>query len=282
MLSHGPGRASARRGERSSARARLPVVASLLVAVLSACQDGHPPVSHFDPSRVSQGASVPEVDAASDAPKSMGPFQVTFYYVAAEEEVDAAQGSAKQGGDKTYASQVLDLVVLYDGKTCEPIAEVSRAFAAAAEMQGTGKLKDGRIINIWGSCPCGRSPCFQFTGQKWGKSGNGRGLTPFRTVAADPKVVPLGSLLYIPVLEGRRMPGRAPWGGFVHDGCVVADDTGGAIRDNQLDFFVGRRAYYRALANRGSHAWARSTEVFDGSSICTREGREIRRTDSAI
>jgi 3D (Asp-Asp-Asp) domain-containing protein len=245
----------------------------------------------MDPSRVSRGALAPDAADASDTPTSMGKFLVTFYYVATEDEVDEALQPADAGDDSIdeagsdppiFAAAAVDLVVLYEGKTCEPIAEVSRAFAAAAEMQGTGKLKDGRIINIWGACPCDRSPCFHFTGRKWGNAGTGRGLSPFRTVAADPKVVRLGSLLYLPALEGRRMPGRSPWGGFIHDGCVVADDTGGAINDNQLDLFVGRRAYYRALSNRGSHAWARSTEVFDGSKICERAGRVVKRRDGSI
>lgn len=263
---------------------RLGIVAP---GFIIACQDGQAREVHIDPSRVSQGATPPDAAPEPDGPKSLGPFHITFYYVATEEEVDEPRrpdpSIDEAGSDPPIfaAAAAPDLVVLYEGKSCEPIAEVSRAFAAAAELQGTGKLKDGRIINIWGACSCDRSPCFHFTGQQWGNAGTGRGLTPFRTVAADPKFVKLGSLLYIPALEGRRMPGRAPWGGYVHDGCVVADDTGGAINDNQLDLFVGRRAYYRALSTRGSHAWARSTEVFDGSKICERKGRIVRRTENS-
>jgi hypothetical protein len=102
-------------------------------------------------------------------------------------------------------------------------------------------------------------------------------------VAVDPKVVKLGSLLYVPLLEGRTMPGRAPWGGYVHDGCVVADDTGGHIDGNQLDLFVGRKAYFLGLSGSGSsHAWARHVPVFDGSKICERKGRVVARKSGAI
>ena len=90
------------------------------------------------------------------------------------------------------------------------------------------------------------------TENQWGTAGSGQPLQPFRTVAVDPKVVKLGSLLYVPLLEGRTMPGRAPWGGFVHDGCVVADDTGGHIDGNQLDLFVGRKAYFLGLSGSRS------------------------------
>lgn len=112
---------------------------------------------------------------------------------------------------------------------------------------------------------------------------SGRALNPFRTVAVDPKVIKLGSLLYVPLLEGRTMPGRAPWGGFVHDGCVVADDVGGGIKGRQLDLFVGKRAWFFGVSNSGgSHAWARNVEVFDGTKLCERNGRRVGRKSGAI
>ena len=77
--------------------------------------------------------------------------------------------------------------------------------------------------------------------------------------------------------------GRSPWGGFVHDGCVVADDTGGGIDGNQLDLFVGRRGYYLGVSGKGgSHAWAKHVPVFDGTKICERKGRKVARKAGAI
>jgi 3D (Asp-Asp-Asp) domain-containing protein len=164
-----------------------------------------------------------------------------------------------------------------------PIADVTRAFLAQLHLQGTGKLNDGRVLNIWGPCACDRQPCFKVLANQWGTGGSGKPLQPFRTVAVDRRVIKLGSLLYVPLLEGRTMPGRAPWGGFVHDGCVIADDTGGGINGNQLDLFVGRRAYFLGLAGgRGSHAWARHVPVYDGSKFCERKGRKISKKPAAI
>jgi 3D (Asp-Asp-Asp) domain-containing protein len=177
-------------------------------------------------------------------------------------------------------------VTLYGGGAghkCEPIADVSKEFASQATLQGTGKLRDGRVVNIAGACSCRHSPCFNVTQAQWGTAGSGRTLQPFRTVAVDPKIVKLGTLLYVPLLEGRRMPGRAPWGGFVHDGCVIADDTGGHIAGNRLDLFVGRKAYFLGLSGSGgSHAWARHVPVFDGTSICERKGRQVGRKAASI
>jgi 3D (Asp-Asp-Asp) domain-containing protein len=240
----------------------------------------------------------PKIIEEPREPKPIGKFEITFYYVIGEEEVarlaaakarkaandNKARGDAELSKDTAMAAITApELVTIYDPKSCSPIAEVTRDFASQLVLQGTGKLRDGRVVNIWGACSCDRRPCFKVTETKWGTGGTGRPLQPFRTVAVDRKVVKLGSLLYVPLLEGRTMPGRAPWGGFVHDGCVVADDTGGGIKGHQLDLFVGRKAYFLGLSgSRGSHAWARHTEVYDGSKICERKGRKIGRKSASI
>jgi 3D (Asp-Asp-Asp) domain-containing protein len=249
-------------------------------------------------------ASPPEGVPADAGPTSLGEFNITFYYMIGEEEVVAKAAAKAAKAAKTVANDNQpvapggegevelvaitppDMVTIYatnGGGSCEAIAEVSKDFAAALRLQGTGKLKDGRVVNIWGHCPCERTPCFKVTAATWGTSGTGRPLQPFRTVAVDHKVIKLGSLLYVPLLEGRTMPGRSPWGGFVHDGCVVADDTGGAIDGNQLDLFVGRKGYYLGISgSAGSHSWARHVPVFDGDKICERKGRHVARKAGAI
>jgi 3D (Asp-Asp-Asp) domain-containing protein len=226
-------------------------------------------------------------------PKALGKFSITFYYVIGEEEVVAkkkpklepANDNHAEAGDAELAAVTAppERVTLYQGKSCQPIAEVSREFASQLALQGTGKLRDGRVLNVWGNCNCEHSPCFKVTAAQWGTGGSGRQLQPFRTVAVDPKVIKLGSLLHIPLLEGKVMPGRAPWGGYVHDGCVVADDVGGGIRGKQLDLFVGRKGWFLGMSGSGgSHAWARHVPVFDGTRICERKGRKVTRRAGSI
>jgi len=226
-------------------------------------------------------------------PHQLGQFTITFYYVVGEDEVTGRSGllaandnRSRDASDADLAAIAPDLVTLYaGGGTCEPIAEVSKEFATQLAVQGTGKLHDGRVLNIWGACSCKHSPCFKVTRAQWGTAGSGKPLQPFRTVAVDPRVVKLGSLLYVPLLEGRTMPGRQPWGGYVHDGCVIADDTGGHIAGNRLDLFVGRKAYFVGLGMSGSqglHAWARHVPVYDGTGICERKGRQVARKAAAI
>jgi 3D (Asp-Asp-Asp) domain-containing protein len=242
-------------------------------------------------------AAPPPVEEAT---KDLGKFRVTFYYVIGEAEADwmarkheakhaaAAAEKAKAAGsaepvlaavDPTAEAAKPELVTLFNSRDCAPIADVSEDFAAALSLQGTGKLRDGRVINVAGRCKCPQATrCFVVTNRKWGNAGTGRALEPFRTVAVDPKQVKLGSLLYIPALDGMTMPGREPVGGFVHDGCVAADDTGGGIDGKQIDLFVAKRAFYLGLARRrGSHAWAKHVRVLDGSKMCARQnGRVVR------
>jgi 3D (Asp-Asp-Asp) domain-containing protein len=194
-----------------------------------------------------------------------------------------AAGSGSDAVDLTAAAPPEKVTLYGMSPDCEPIVETTREFAFELNIQGTGKLKDGRVLNVWGPCNCPTSPCWKVVEQQWGMGGAGRPLQPFRTVAVDPKLIKLGSLLYIPLLEGRTMPGRPPWGGFIHDGCVVADDTGGAIRDHQLDLFVGRRGWFLGMSGHpGPRSWARHIPVFDGSKICERKGRKIFRKTGAI
>ena len=224
-------------------------------------------------------------------PAPLGKFAITFYYVVGEEEVQKkpvpANDNTKidESAPELAAIAAPEMVTLYqkNGGACEPISEVSREFAHQLKIQGTGKLRDGRVLNVWGACPCGTSPCFKVMAAQWGTAGSGRQLHPFRTVAVDPKVIKLGSLLHVPLLEGRTMPGRPPWGGFVHDGCVVADDVGGGIKGKQLDLFVGRKGWFLGMSGQASHnAWARAADVFDGSKICERKGRHVGRKAAAI
>ena len=67
-------------------------------------------------------------------------------------------------------------------------------------------------------------------------------LVPFRSVAVDRSMVPLGTWLYIPEL-GRRL-GRTR---RASDGCFVADDTGSAIKGRKLDLFIGFRGAWERL-----------------------------------
>jgi 3D (Asp-Asp-Asp) domain-containing protein len=234
-----------------------------------------------------------EGDAEEDPPDAATTDDVSADILSADgssaDPIRAAAGSARtdpQGENATAgaldnptrrAPRASDAVPLYHRNSCDrPLAWVSRAFASQLQMQGTGKLRDGRTLNVSGPCDCSLRSCFFVVQAEktWGMGVGKRPLAPFRSVAVDTAVVPIGKLLYVPELDGLTMPGQAPWGGFVHDGCVVADDRGGNIDGKQVDFFVGRRSAYNGFAKR--HRLQRVT-VYDGAGRCQKRNGKITR-----
>ena len=71
----------------------------------------------------------------------------------------------------------------------------------------------------------------------YGDGVQGYALVPFRTVAVDPGVIPIGSVLFIPDAVG--VPFTSEGRELVHDGYFFAADVGGAIRGAHIDTFTG-------------------------------------------
>jgi len=72
----------------------------------------------------------------------------------------------------------------------------------------------------------------------YGDGAAGYVVVPYRSLAVDPEVIPLGSVVYIPAARGQWV--HLPDGEWVrHDGWFFASDTGGAIRGHHVDIFTG-------------------------------------------
>jgi 3D (Asp-Asp-Asp) domain-containing protein len=158
-----------------------------------------------------------------------------FYWLAREEDFD-------EPDEVEYAD--LDAVDIYtrDGLY---VASIPEDFHWHLRMEGSGLLLDGRVINYQGKCNYGSGTCFTQLDVKTHPFGRGayrRSLTPFKSVAVDPRLVAIGEPLYIPEFDGMRLPD-----GSIHDGCVRADDTGGGIKLRKLDFFVVTYGNFRFL-----------------------------------
>jgi hypothetical protein len=118
-------------------------------------------------------------------------------------------------------------------------------FVESLLMEGSGVLGDGRLINYSGRCGYGVGTCYEPLDEEafpFGRGAGQRALVPFKSVAVDPRLVPIGEPLYIPEFDGLVMPD-----GSVHDGCVRADDTGGNIKKRKMDFFVATYRNFRTL-----------------------------------
>jgi 3D domain len=122
---------------------------------------------------------------------------------------------------------------------------VPELFASRLRLEGSGMMEDGRLVNYSGSCPFGYGTCFEQIDRRefpFGRGAGTRPLIPFKSVAVDPRVVPIGEPLYVPEFDGLVLPD-----GSIHDGCVRADDTGGGIKRRKLDFFVVTYGNFRYL-----------------------------------
>lgn len=220
----------------------------LAIALLTAACSGSPTPEVDAAAEID--AAAPPIDAARPpAGASRGSFQLTYYWVTSEDDYSGAA-----------------TVTLYR-PGCAALATVRSGFASAVDIEGTGRLSDGRLINVDGGCGCARSPCYVEppADHPWGTGVQDRPLVPYRSIAVDPAVIPYGTKLWVAELDGVAVPGAAPWGGFVHDGCVLAADTGGGIVGTHIDWFVGLISSYRALD--GALALDRVT-VHDGGARC--------------
>lgn len=178
----------------------------------------------------------PSPDAGRDGGRGLSgdagfDVQLTYYWV-------ASQGDYSGANDTVLCNTA-----------GQQVAVVPSAFARALRLEGTGRLVDGGMLNVGGTCTCGAASttCYVVLDQAiypWGIGAGNRALVPYRSVAVDRTVIPLGTHLYAPQLAGRLMPGGY---GFVHDGCLRADDVGGGIQGLQIDFFVGEKSSYLTL-----------------------------------
>lgn len=105
------------------------------------------------------------------------------------------------------------------------LARVTAGFWEHFSVEGTGRLLDGRELNtseggtVVVDAPMGEGTCRL---EKW------------RSMAVDPRVIPLGTVVKIDETVGLKLPD-----GTVADGYWQAVDTGGEVRNAHVDLYVG-------------------------------------------
>lgn len=115
---------------------------------------------------------------------------------------------------------------------------VSQKFLTDLKMEGTGRLLNGKMVNFKGRVtkPDGTLETrWRWCGPEapYGYGYEDLLLVPFKSVAVDPTVIPLGSRVYIPAVRGAPLPD-----GSIHDGIFYAIDIGAAIVDKKIDIFT--------------------------------------------
>jgi 3D (Asp-Asp-Asp) domain-containing protein len=127
--------------------------------------------------------------------------------------------------------------------SCQPIAEVPKGFYDTVCVQGSGSLARGGTVSFAKrDCTCaevcprtGQRICFEAldkTTFPWGRGAAGVPIAPLRSVAADTRVLPMGTVLYIPELDGVSRS----------DGCFVVEDRGLRVQGEHVDIFTGMPA----------------------------------------
>lgn len=163
---------------------------------------------------------------------------------------------------------------------CQTIKDVPKGFYEAVCVQGSGTLAGGQTVSFAKrDCACAavcsrtnQKICFDALDAKqfpYGRGATGGPITPLYTVAVDSDVIPLGTTIYIPELEG--MPRDAESSGL-HDGCFMAQDRGLRVKGKHVDVFTGDTSMTR-LWNKLVPSNEGVTVVLD-SPKCARAGND--------
>lgn len=168
------------------------------------------------------------------------------------------------------------------------LAILDTHFFANLALEGTGKLDDGRVLNVTGKYVTAPQivrdqllpTCKQMFGLHytygginadaskyfaykvlapqfpWGVGIHNEPLKLWRSLAADQSLIPFGTKVYILELDGMTLPD-----GFIHDGWCQVDDTGSAIRKNHFDWFVGKNSFMKQIHRFDVlHIWFQGSE----------------------
>lgn len=137
--------------------------------------------------------------------EEIGDFKPTFYWVLLEEKFDGERDTELPGVEGKFPKD----------------------FVKQARIEGTAKLRDGRVVNVSGKG-------FKVVDAPNGLGAGGYHLIPFRSIAVDRDEIALGTKLFLREAVGMKLPD-----GSVHDGIFYAHDVGGGIQGKRIDLFTG-------------------------------------------
>ena len=155
----------------------------------------------------------------------------------------------QEGKDGSKRSHIKDIyingemsssVVVLDTVVSEPLSQVIERGAndIVSTSRGDVRFREAMILNA-----SAYDLSFASTGKRpgdpgWGITASGTTARP-GTVAVDPRVIPLGTKLYVESLDGSSDYGFA-----------IAEDTGGAIKGHKIDLFYTSNAAAMSFGRR--------------------------------
>lgn len=150
----------------------------------------------------------------------LGKFKVTYYWVVEEKNYPAGRAEA-----------------LYDTEG-RLVGRFSSRFVADFKREAAARLRDGRCISY---LPRANRVV---VGERFLGFG-GYKLTELKSIAVDPRIIPIGARVYVPQMERVVVEGRPLSGVF------YAHDIGSAVQGKHIDVFVGARDNYGAFTSAG-------------------------------
>ncbi len=150
----------------------------------------------------------------------LGKFKITYYWVVDE---------------KDYPKSRTIPLYTQDGAL---LGRFSPSFVKDFKTESAARLRDGTCISY-----LKRQNRVQVVKRFLGHGGYT--LTELKSIAVDPKVIPIGSMIYIPqaenvVVDGKRL-----------NGIFYAHDIGSAVDGKHIDIFIGKKSNMAAFASAG-------------------------------
>jgi VWFA-related protein len=139
----------------------------------------------------------------------------------------SAKGVCMQGSGKAISGETIKYVGSGGGWVNELRESVHYNRKLGKYTKADGTASSPYWIKDESSVIFEQLPKDTFIGSK------GWNIIPWYTIAVDPKIIPYGSIVYIKRLDGINIEGISL------NGFFIAADTGGAIKGNRIDVFVG-------------------------------------------
>jgi len=121
------------------------------------------------------------------------------------------------------------------------LARIPEDLAKKIAMEGSGFIPDGRLINLACDCawPTSRFFVVNQATTPYGLDAQGKPLVPYRTIAVDTTLIPLGTKVFIREFKDRVMPD-----GNKHNGCFIAGDIGYGVKGWHIDLYARKYEDY--------------------------------------
>jgi 3D (Asp-Asp-Asp) domain-containing protein len=150
--------------------------------------------------------------------KYLGKFKVTFYWIVEESDYSGAKNTP---------------LYLENGSV---LGYFPSSFVSDLKKEACAELKGGKCISYMKRVNKVRI-VREFLGV------NGFTISPLKSVAVDPSIIPIGSKLHIPALTQMNS--------YSHNGTVYAHDIGSMINGHSIDIFVGYKSNTKLLTDAG-------------------------------